>query len=503
MRLGRLKRTEALREDDSKLAIHSCLDTCKLHPNLLPWPEQEHELGNQVVTDKLSRFLFVTDRDFHETAETKGCDLVTDIHPLTEEHAPVNDEEVIRDLARLSLIEYDRVRVDKAGLLGVRVTLLDKLVKIERESPGIGEDLPFREVVTWEKQIDPAELLTQISITVRRFIICSQEVADAVALWAAMTWFMDVVQVAPLAVITAPEKRCGKTMLLTILGKLSARPITASNISPAALFRAIDAWKPTLLIDETDACLRDNEELRGIINSGHTRDSAYVIRTVGETFTPTKFSTWGAKALSGIGHLSATLMDRAVVLELPRKLATESVERIRHAEPDLFPTLAAKLARFANDCAEAVRQARPSLPQSLNDRAQDNWEPLLAIAMVAGQGWFETATKAALKLSGSESSSLSQGTELLGDIKEMFELNKIDRMATTDLLRGLCEDEEKPWATYDRGFPIKPRQLAAKLKDYGIYSKTIRLDFASTAKGYELDQFSEAFARYLGPPLYP
>jgi len=65
-----------------------------------------------------------------------------------------------------------------------------------------------------------------------------------------MTWFIDVVRVAPLAVITSPEKRCGKTLLLSLMGRLVARAITASNISPAALFRTIDAWQPTLLIDE-------------------------------------------------------------------------------------------------------------------------------------------------------------------------------------------------------------------------------------------------------------
>jgi putative DNA primase/helicase len=138
-----------------------------------------------------------------------------------------------------------------------------------------------------------------------------------------MTWFIDVIQVAPLAVITAPEKRCGKSLLLSLFGQLVARPITASNISPAALFRSIDAWNPTLLIDEADAFMKDNEELRGLLNSGHTRDSAYVIRIVGEKFTPTKFNTWGAKALAGIGHVADTLMDRAVILELRRKLPHE------------------------------------------------------------------------------------------------------------------------------------------------------------------------------------
>jgi putative DNA primase/helicase len=314
-----------------------------------------------------------------------------------------------------------------------------------------------------------------------------------------MTWFIDVVQVAPLAIITSPEKRCGKSQLLFLLGRLSARAITTSSISPAALYRTIDAWCPTLLIDEADAFMRDNEELRGLLNSGHTRESAYVIRTVGDDFTPTKFNTWGAKALAGIGHLADTLMDRAIILELRRKLPHEEVDRIRHAEPGLFDSLRSKLGRFSEDYREQVREARPPLPQSLNDRAQDNWEPLLAIAMAAGNDWLQLGTVAALKLSGSESLAQTIGTELLADIHEIFGDNR-DRITTAELIRLLCKDEEKPWATFNRGNPITPRQVAKRLKEYGIISRSIRLGI-ETAKGYTLDQFQESFSRYLSPEI--
>ena len=118
--------------------------------------------------------------------------------------------------------------------------------------------------------------------------------------------------------------------------------------------------------------MRDNEKLRGMINCGHTRDSAHIIRVVDDEFTPTVFNVWGAKALAGIGHLSDTIMDRAIILELRRKLPHESIERLRHAESLVFKTLSAKLARFAADYAHSVQQTRPELPDSLNDRAQDN-----------------------------------------------------------------------------------------------------------------------------------
>ncbi len=223
------------------------------------------------------------------------------------------------------------------------------------------------------------------------------------------------------------------------------------------------------------------------------------MRTVGDDHTPRKFNTWGAKALAGIGKLADTLMDRAIVLELRRKLSHERVERLRHAEPDLFETLAEKLARFAEDYRDAVRQARPSLPGSLNDRAQDNWEPLLAIADVAGGEWPDRARKAALKLSGAESPTMSTGTELLADIQEVFEMKRVDRMSSADLIAALCDDNEKPWATYNRGSPISPRQVSKALAEYGIRSTSVRIG-PGTPKGYLREWFDEAFSRYLSTP---
>jgi putative DNA primase/helicase len=434
-----------------------------------------------------------------EAAPAVDCSVVADKTAEREKNnSNINDDEIIQRLIGLSPLEYDRVRKDKAELLGVRPATLDKMVNKAQKDEAISA-IDCENVEPWEYPIDPPQLLTDVSAVVKRFIVCQQETADAVALWAAMTWFMDVVQIAPLAVITAPEKRCGKSQLLFLLGKLSCRPLTASNISSAALFRAIDAWKPTLLIDEADAFMRENEELRGLLNCGHTRDSAYIVRVVGDDFTPTKFTVWGAKAIAGIGHLADTLMDRAIALELRRKLPHESVERLRYAEPGLFDSLAAKLARFAEDYQDAVRRARPDLPESLNDRAQDNWEPLLAIADVAGGDWPELARKAALKLSGSDSPTQSVGTELLSDIQEVFETKRIDKISTADLILALCDDDEKPWATYNRGKSISPRQIAKRLGEYGIKSDDVRFGYG-VKKGYKLEWFQEAFSRYLSSP---
>lgn len=371
------------------------------------------------------------------------------------------------------------------------------LLKAASKPPKDPDDLPFSIIEPWPNSVDPSALLNEISGTIRRFIVCPVETVHAATLWIAMTWCIDVIHVAPLAVITAPEKRCGKSQLLFLIGRLVNRPLAASNITPSALFRSIDKWHPTLLIDEADAFLKDNEELRGLLNCGHTRDSAFTIRTVGESFTPKRFDVWGAKALAGIGKLADTLMDRAIPLELRRKTADEVTDRLRYAEEGLFEDLASKLARFSEDYAEEVRTARPPFIPELHDRAQDNWEPLLAIAMVAGGEWPTLARQAAIKISGDASHQLSIGVELLADIQEIFEMRHTDRIATRELIEDLCADEERPWATYNRGFRISPKQVAERLKGYGVHSSSMRIPGAVNAKGYYLKQFEDAFTRYL------
>ena len=247
----------------------------------------DNELGSEAVRLRIEKAQPPVTGDTGAKAEKNE----PDTSPVDESgpKAPgefESDEAFIQRLAALPPLYYDREREDAAKALRVRTATLDKLVYAARKEEKTESAIVFDPVEPWPEAVSPATLLTEVSDTVKRFIVCHKETADAVALWAAMTWFMDVVQVAPLAVITAPEKRCGKSQLLFLLGRLVARPLTASNISPAALFRSIDAWKPTLLVDEADAFMRENEELRGLLNCGHTRDSAYILRVVGEDFAP-------------------------------------------------------------------------------------------------------------------------------------------------------------------------------------------------------------------------
>lgn len=431
--------------------------------------------------------------------------LADSVSPASLPHAGFSEEGVSLDrdaeitrLGKLSPLDYEQERSSAAKRLGIRVTALDRFVKnaSAKERAGGGND-PFTIVEPWASPVELSALLDEICFLTRRFVICDDVTLRAVALWTAFTWLIDWAQVAPLLVITAPEKRCGKSRLLSLLKRLTYRPLIAANISTAAIYRVIEGWAPTLLIDEADTFLGGSEELRGILNSGHTRDSAKVIRLDGDSHEPRAFSTWGAKAIAGIGRHAETIMDRAIVVVLSRKRAGEVVEKLNHADPADFDRLTRMLARFAEDAGEIIKERRPIPPKGLHDRAQDNWEPLLAIADYAGGHWPETARATALQLSGSPHEALSLSAQLLRDIRDIFEERGCDRITTADLLAALNADEEGPWATHCKGRPLTPRSLAKLLREYGIGSQNIWVESHSSPKGYKRDQFKDAFMRYL------
>ncbi|MGE8052317.1 DUF3631 domain-containing protein [Pseudomonas monteilii] len=384
----------------------------------------------------------------------------------------------VKDTKVLSMVDFDRLTAQDDE---------------EKASAGGGI---FPEVESWPSPVAGAELLDDIAGAIRRYVIADAATIQAAALWATFTWLIDSVQVAPIANITAPEKRCGKSIMLTALGNLVNRKLQVSNIAPAALFRSIELWSPTLLIDEVDAFLRDNEEARGILNAGFTRDSAVVIRCVGDDHMPTPFRVWGAKALCGIGKIADTLADRSIPLRLRRKLPGESTEVLRHSDPGLWANLRSRMMRFAQDHAEQIGKARPATIHGLNDRANDCWEPLLAIAEAAGGEWPAVARQAARSLHEIEDDSPSVGVELLNDIKTILDSKQANKMFSASLLEHLMADDEAPWPTWNRGKPMTARQLSTKLGEFGIKSKDIRIG-AINKKGYDRADFSEAFTRYL------
>src|SRR5580692_4273961 len=260
---------------------------------------------------------------------------------------PDTDESAIQELAALPMLAYQRRRTESAKQLGIKVGALDKLIRDAREKAGDLEAAPPHwNVEPSHVPVDCATLLGDIERTFTRYIMLPKGAGVALALWTLHTWTVDSGDISPFLVLVSPTKRCGKTNTLIVLFYLTPRSELASNISASALFRYVEVVRPTLLIDEADSFVKDNEEMRGILDSGHTKAAAYVIRNIevnGE-HKPRRFSTWAPKAIATIRSLADTLEDRSVVLTLQRKPKTAKIERLRKRDNDEFAMLRRKAA---------------------------------------------------------------------------------------------------------------------------------------------------------------
>ena len=347
-----------------------------------------------------------------------------------------------------------------------------------------------------------ALLLDALTAYVRRYVVLGSAQAHATALWVAHTYVLDAFEQTPFLAINSPEKRCGKSRLLEVLELVVARAWRTIFPSEAVLYRKIQAVTPTLMLDETDAIFdRSNgstEPLRALLNAGNRRGT-FVPRCVGPTQQLVDFSTFCPKVLAGIGQLPDTVADRSIPIRLERKRPDENADRFRRREAlEIADPIAQELASWAQDALTDLEAARPTAPGSLNDRAEESWEPLLAIADLAGGDWPDRARQAAVELSGSgKEDDEAIGVWLLRDIHQVFEESGVDKLPSGELAAALCEIETSPWGDI-RGKALDARGLARRLKRFNIRPRTIRLDDDTTAKGYPLEVFEDAFHRYLG-----
>lgn len=416
-------------------------------------------------------------------------------------------------LAALDPIDYDRERDAAAKALGCRVPTLDAEVSARRPATragaaGRGVSLPA--VDPWPEPVAGGAVLDALAAAVRRHVILPPAAADAVALWIAHTWVAERFQHTPRLAVTSPAKRCGKSTLLDVLRATCRRPVKADNISASGVFRTVEALRPlTLLLDEADAFLAENEELRGVLNSGFEH-SGEVIRVVevGGEWQPVRFATFAPLALAGIGTLPGTLEDRAVPIPLRRKGAGEAAVKLRAPGARAgLAELARKLARWADDRGKALDPA-PAIPDAMGDREGDIAVPLLAVADDAGGDWPERARKALLALFGERAragGNQDAGTLLLADLRRLFDgvvggtgtgTGTATALFSADLVRRLGGMEGRPWPEWKQGKPMTANQLARALAPFGVRPRTVRAG-AETAKGYHREDFEDAWGRYL------
>ena len=365
-----------------------------------------------------------------------------------------------------------------------------------------GTAFVLNDVEPWPEPVEGSRLLDQVCAALTRYAVIPPSGAAAVTLWIAMTYLSQAVNVLPRLLLTSPTRECGKSRVLALLAALVCRPLASSSISPSAIFRTIDAARPTLLLDEIDnARLKENPEFRAVLNSGHTRAQAFTIRNVGDQHEPRQFSTWAAVAMAAIGQLPDTVASRSIRVPMRRKRREEAIAQFREGQVFAeFEPLRRKLSRWCGDCADAIRNAETKVPEALDGREADNWAPLIAIADAAGGAWPECARSAAREMSGIVQDDDDARVTLLGDLLDLFE-GRGERVASDDLVAALRAMETRPWPEWRDGKPITARGVAKLLKPFGIEPRDLRLTDGRRLKGYERSWFEDVWPRYL--PAHP
>jgi putative DNA primase/helicase len=364
--------------------------------------------------------------------------------------------------------------------------------------PNNSSGVEFREAAPWDEPVDGAALLNELRAFVSRYVVLPPGAAEILALWVLHTYAYRLRRVTTYVAVVSPEKRCGKTTLLTVLSELANRALLASNVSPPSIFRAIEECEPTLLIDEGDTFLEGRHQLRGILNAGYTRESAFVLRAAASKSKEKggslkKFSCWCPKVIASIGGLPETLADRCIVIVMKRKSREERCERFRGLKDN---ELGRKCARFVLDHAAEIAAAQPAIPEELNDRAADIREPLLALADIAGGEWPELARKVTVNQRDS-GAALDLMALLFNDLESIFETSREERMHSRRLVDLLTSAENRPWSRARHGGPINERWLATKLRPYGIEPRVIRTA-EGLGRGYCREDFGEVWQRYAG-----
>jgi Protein of unknown function (DUF3631) len=347
---------------------------------------------------------------------------------------------------------------------------------------------------------DGAALLDDVARFVRRYVVCSSAGIDAAALFALHSHAFDAADVSPRFVFQSVEPQSGKTRGLEVLKLLVRAPLFAVNVSEAALFRVVEARTPTILHDEIDAVFgpkaRDREDLRAMLNAGYER-GATVERCVGEgsKLTVKSFPVFAPVAMAGLGRLPETVEQRSIIVRMKRRAPDEPVAKLRRRQvgPEA-EALRSRLEAWAAANVEALAVIEPDMPCELDDRAEDIWEPLVAIADRAGGDWPARARDAARALFGARrTDEATIGVRLLADIRAVF--GDAEALASGDLAGKLAAIEGAPWAEWtDKGFTA--HALARLLRRYEIRPDQHWMG-TTNIRGYVRAGFADVFARYL------
>lgn len=351
----------------------------------------------------------------------------------------------------------------------------------------------FPDVIAWPAPVHPGGLIGSVCGHIAKHAALNFSSICAIALWSVSTHFSKRARFSPILALLSLTKRCGKTSTLAVITPLVRRALTTSDISAAGMYHAC-SLDVALMTDEFDQWGgRQGANVIGLFNAGTSRAASAIRRVIGGKLK--LFDVFGPKCLCAIGVLPGTVGDRSITIPLIRKLRTENVVHYSPSDNDTATMLRAQLESLAIDYADQVATAMPAIPDLGNDRAVDNWRPLFSVAACAGPLWLENASEAALALTQDEDEVPTVMEEFICDLAEIYRASEDGFVTSAELIRELCKDPEKAWATFTHNRNIGFHDLAGLMRRLKLYPEQRHRD-GQNLKGYTLRDLDDLFERY-------
>lgn len=162
------------------------------------------------------------------------------------------------------------------------------------------------------------ELLQNVKNFIHKYVAVSPLYEDIASYYVLFSWVYDGFNELPYLRVRG-DPGCGKTRFLLTVGSLCYKPIFASGASSVSpLFRLLETFRGTLIIDESDFRFSDEKaELVKILNNGNVRGFP-VLRSESNgkgEFNPEAYQVFGPKILASRGDFQDLALESRFLSE--------------------------------------------------------------------------------------------------------------------------------------------------------------------------------------------
>jgi hypothetical protein len=223
------------------------------------------------------------------------------------------------------------------------------------------------------------ELLAAVRSFIHRYVDLSPEFEELAASYVLFTWIYDAFEELPYLRVRG-DYGSGKSRFLLAVGSLCYKPIFASGTSTVSpIFRILDSFRGTLIVDEADFRLSDEKaEIVKILNNGNARGFPVLRAEHGSRreFDPRAYAVFGPKLVATRGFFEDKALESRCLTEemggrplredIPLNLPAELREEALALRNRLLLLRCRNLTKPRDLVTAADRQLEPRLAQILS-----------------------------------------------------------------------------------------------------------------------------------------